>query len=322
MFLRLLSSLKTTLVLVLLLTVLSVWGSAGIHFNPSNYETIERGVLFDWLGARGLDGSTWWVWGMIVLAGLLALNTTVCATLRLAQYFRSRRIPVRALFAHLGHLGFLLVMGAHLLGSVAGFRAGERSVFPGQTFRLDERPDWKFNVGETDIVFAPQGYPISLSAGLSVERGDGEQKDALLGINRPMLLDGVAVYLNNVQETLRGCNLILDGQRNILAEMSSTALLPGGRLTFIRWTQTSAGELMLQALWEADSGDKIQKWTTYRRGAKLDINAGAGVRWGDIVVDKAAILDVRYDPGATMALVGAVMLSLSLLPLLWPRRRA
>jgi len=321
MLLRLLSSLKTTLALILFLVILSICGSAQIHFDPSSYNTIEQGVLFEWLLPRGLTGSTWWVWGMIVLSGLLVLNTTVCAALRLAKYFRSRRMPVRAFFAHLGHLGFLLVMAAHLLGSAAGFRAGERPVFRGQSFKLDQRPDWEFKLGETAIEFAPEGYPKSLSAEVSVERGEGEVSSALLGINRPMILDGVAVYVNNVQQGLRGCDIVVDGGKTVVAEIGSPVELPGGTLTFIQWTQTRQRELMLRFLWTSDSGAKRQQWVQYRPGGILDVNLGANFRWGDIVVDNSAMIDVRYDPGAKLALIGSVMLGLSLLPLLWPRRR-
>lgn len=323
MLLRILSSLKTTLALILFLVILSVCGSAQIQFDPSSYNTIEQGVLFEWLLPRGLTGSTWWVWGMIVLSGLLAVNTTFCATLRLAKYFRSRRMPVRAFFAHLGHLGFLLVMAAHLLGSAAGFRAGERPVFTGQSFKLDHRPDWEFKLGKTAIEFAPppRSYPKYLSAEVSIDRGKGETRSALLEINRPMILNGVAVYLNSVQQGLRGCDIVLDGGKTVVAEIGSPVELPGGTLTFTQWTQTRQKELMLRFLWTSGSGEKRQQWIQYRPGGILDFNLGPNFRWGNIVVDNAAMLDVRYDPGAKLALIGSVMLGLSLLPLLWPRRR-
>jgi len=324
MLLRILSSLKTTLALILLFTILAVCGSAQIQFDPSSYSTIEHGVLFEWLLPQGLTLSTWWVWGLIVLSGLLALNTTICAALRLAKYFSSRRMPVRALFAHLGHLGFLLVMAAHLLGSAAGFRAGDRPVFRGQSFKLDQRPDWEFKLGKTAIEFEPPplNYPKYLSAEVSIDPGEGETKSALLEINRPMILDGVAVYLNSVQQSLRGCDIVVDGGKTIVAEIGSPVKLPGGTLTFIQWTQNRQRELMLRFLWTSDSGAKRQQWMQYRPGGVLDLNLGANFRWGDIVVDNAAMIDVRYDPGAKLALIGSVMLGLSLLPLLWPRRRA
>ncbi len=313
--LRLFSSLRTTIGLSLALVALAIWGSLEIQFRPGSYATIEDTILLPWLRARvGEDPrAASWVLAMMGVSALLCLNTAVCVVRRLAAHARSGRWPVRAVAAHLAHLGFLVVLAAHLHGSVSGFRSDGHQAFGGQSFSVTDRPEWRFDVGELTLELAPQGYPTLLRAQVTARQGEAVLAQGAVEVNRPLLVQGVAVYVKAVQPSVRGWGVLLPDGRAVTAEVGSPLPLPGGTLLVREWTQMGGRAIALRVEWRPASGGSRQEWVVPSPGSPLPI--GPGLRWGEIVVDSLAIFDVRCDPGATMALVGSALLSLSLVPL-------
>jgi hypothetical protein len=321
--LRLLLSLRTTLGLVAALVSLSAWGSVAIQRSPEAYATIERGVLLEWLRTEGVrnPGASWWVAGMIAVAGALALNTVGCAADRLLRAWRQRRLTARSASAHLAHLGFLLVLLAHLIGSVAGFRSDGHRAFGGQRLEVPQRPGWSWEVKQVSAEFAPQGYPTSVDATVAVAIDGRDAGRGELRVNHPLHTRGVALYLSNAEPTLRGWTLRLPDGRLALAEVGRPLPLPGGQLELRDWSRTQEGHLALLIRWAPQGGSPLEGWLSPRPGVPLPVPSLAGVVWGEIAVDTLGTFDVRYDPGAPLALAGAAVLSASLVPLLWPRRR-
>ncbi|GAB4268845.1 MAG: hypothetical protein Kow0092_22740 [Deferrisomatales bacterium] len=315
------SSLKTALVLVVALCALAIWGSVQIQVAPGAYGAIEEGVLLEWLRSHGLarPGASWWILALVGATALLALNAAVCTLRRLLRHGRRRSLPLRSAAAHGAHLGFLLVLLAHLIGSAAGFRSDGHRAVSGGSFRVPPRPRWRFAVSDARVRYAPEGYPASLSARVRVLDGDRVIADSPVAINRPLIVDGVATYLKDVRTAVRGWRLRWPGQGEVLAEVGVPVATPWGRLTVLRWAPTrdrraAAAEL----LWEPRGAPPRSGWVVPEPAAPLPHPGLAQVRWGEIAVDTLATFDVRYDPGAGLALVGSVLLSLSLIPLLGP----
>ncbi|MBI5014925.1 MAG: cytochrome c biogenesis protein ResB [Deltaproteobacteria bacterium] len=321
---KILSSLKTTLALAAALAILSAWGSFAIQHTPQAYEAIEQGVLADWLRDAGLSrpAASWWICAMIFVAALLALNTCVCVTRRLLRSRRLRRLTVRSASAHVAHLGFLLVLLAHGIGSVAGFRSDGHRVFAGQSFAVTQRPGWTFRVGPVSLDLAPEGYPRSLDAEVSLQTGGETRDPTRVSVNHPLLADGVAVYLSGAEPTLRGWHLGLSDGRWTLAEIGQPLRLVGGELLLVDWARTPDGRIALQARWTPAVGASVDGWLWPTPGQSLSLPGGIALLWGEIEVEPLATFDVRYDPGASLALAGGAALSASLVPLLWPTRRA
>ncbi|MHB8763088.1 MAG: cytochrome c biogenesis protein ResB [Deferrisomatales bacterium] len=318
--LRALSSLKTTLLLCLALVGLSAWGSFHIQLHPAGYAAVEEGVLLEWLRRHGSTdpASAWWIVAMAAVAGLLAANTVVCVWRRLVEHRRAGRLPLRSLAAHGVHLGFLLVLAAHLVGSTAGFRSDGHPVFPGGSFSVPQLPGWAFEAGELTVEYAPQGYPRLLRADLAARAAGATLAAGAVEVNRPLHARGVAVYLKSAQPSLRGWQILLPGAPAAVAEVGRGLRLPGGELRVDDWTQLADRRLALQVAWRPDQGPPSRDWIVPRPGAPVPWLPQA--RWGEIVVDTLAIFDVRYDPGAGAALVGSIVLSVSLVPLVLRRR--
>ncbi|MFU8857827.1 MAG: cytochrome c biogenesis protein ResB [Deferrisomatales bacterium] len=322
--LRVLASLKTTLVLVGILVALSAWGSLAIQFRPGDYAAIEDSILWEWLRTTGAarPGAAWWVASLAAVTALLAVNTGVCVVQRLDRHRRSGRMPARALFAHLAHLGFLLVLGAHLVGAVTGFRSDGHAAFPGQSFSVEERPGWTYRVSDVRVDFAPQGYPRFLEAEVEVREGDQLLTGGAVRVNQPLHARGVAAYLKAAQPSLRGWHVVLPDGRPRRMELGRPTPLGEGTLTLLDWTRTPDRRIAVRVSWEPDGAPRAHTlWLAPAPGQPLGLPSGPPARWGDIAVDTLGIFDIRYDPGAGLALAGSALLSLSLIPLLWRGRR-
>lgn len=317
---KILSSLKTTLALAATLMTLSAWGSVAIQKTPEAYAQIERGVLAEWLRAAGV-ATSWWVAAMVAVAALLALNTCVCVTARLLRAWRTRRLTLRFASAHFTHVGFLLVLLAHAIGSAAGFRSDGHRAFSGGSFVVSARPGWAFDVGRIALDLAPEGYPRSLDAQMTVKVGGTQPRQASVRVNHPLFAQGVAVYLTGAEPMLRGWTLGLPDGRRVLAEIGRPVGLPAGDLVLADWMQTPEGRIALQAQWTPRGGAPVGGWLSPAPGQPLPLPGGTTLLWGEIAIEPLASFDVRYDPGAPLALAGGVALSASLVPLLWPRRR-
>ncbi len=318
---KILTSLRTTLALLSGLTLLAALGSFAIQLRPEDYASIEEGVLWDWLKAQGAAAPTWWVLGMVFLTALLAVNACCCVVASLLRA-RRRGIRARTLWAHATHLGFLLVLAGHLIGSVWGFRANNRMGFPGQTLRIAERPGWEFQIGPVRLEYAPEGFPRLLEAAVAVRSGAQTLARGAVRVNHPVTAQGVAFYLKDIRPAPRGWALHLPDGRPLYAEVGRPLPLPGGSSLLLQdWQQLPDGRLVVQTAWVGAGGQTAQDWVAPRPGELLPLPADPPLRWGELAVDDAGIFDVRYDPGAGLALSGGILLSASILPLLWPRWR-
>ena len=315
------TSLRTTLGLCALLVALSAWGSFAIQRHPDAYANIEAWILADWLSREGLSrpADSWWIAAMVLGAALLSVNTICCVAWHSIRFLRRGTIPTRALWAHLAHVGLLLVLGAHLLGSSRGFRSDGHTAFGGQRFSARERPEWSFVVEHVFLDLSTHGYPRDLAANVSVRTKGRLLAGGVVRVNHPLSVQGVAVYLKDASRSLRGWHLGLPDGRTFMAEMARPVALPKGTFTLADWTRTPDGSTAVFVVWAPHEGERVGGWILPAPGQPLPLPRELGLFWGDLAVDTLATFDVRYDPGIGLALAGAGLLSASLVPLLWNR---
>lgn len=73
-------SLRLTVYLCIIYILLSLWGSFSLQIDGNIYKTIDNEVLFSWLKQAGWPAlnKTFWVFLLIIILALLAINTFVC----------------------------------------------------------------------------------------------------------------------------------------------------------------------------------------------------------------------------------------------------
>ena len=73
---------------------------------------------------------TLWIYILIVLITLFAVNTFVCTTDRVFSIVRNKS-PWQMILPHIVHIGFLVALVGHLLGSTAGFKSPQNFILLG-----------------------------------------------------------------------------------------------------------------------------------------------------------------------------------------------
>ena len=161
---------------------------AGGSFVQKEGSRINEMALFTWLTQVPLKES-WWLWLSLVLLALLAVNTLFCIMESFRGKWQKGNI-VKIVPPHLMHLGFLLIMGAHLLSAYSGSK---------QTVEVGEGSALNFPDGSIihftgfSAEYGTRGMATAYSATVETKTGQREIRP-----NHPFFHNGYGVYLKDV----------------------------------------------------------------------------------------------------------------------------
>jgi hypothetical protein len=146
--------------------------------------------LFAWL-TTAPGTRCWWLWLSLLLLALLALNTVLCTIESLRQK-KGRSGLLLRLAPQVMHAGFLLIVLAHLISSVGGFK---QVMQVGEWSRIGFPDGAGVRIERLDAEVAVQGYITDFSA--SVTTSDGRR--GVIRPNEPFFWQGVGIYLKQVE---------------------------------------------------------------------------------------------------------------------------
>jgi hypothetical protein len=181
------------LCLGLLALVCSVMAAGSFRLSGEYAAAINSMPLFKWLRETPVSIS-WWLWIVLILLALLALNTVLCLSETL--WSRWGRGGWSALLApQCMHAGFLLIVLAHLMSatgsSFSAVTVGEMS--------LAALPNGnRFGVASISVVTSPQGMPLGFST-LLVPDITKPAERVLISPNHPWFRDGFGVYIKQAE---------------------------------------------------------------------------------------------------------------------------
>ena len=202
---KLLCSLKLTIVLAAITTLLAIGGSILIPFYPRIFGGLDSTPLGPWL-ERWLvqaPGMTWWIAVGGILVSLLAMNT-LCCLIDWCFYFRARWFKCGE---YLIHLGFVLILVAFWWGSQAGFRSENNTMLVGQSKPLQHLGiDLKLEGFKP--LLTPSGRPMEMLNTLALYRGDELIKRVETRSNHPLTWGGMVVIPISYGQTVRGGSYI------------------------------------------------------------------------------------------------------------------
>jgi len=171
---------------VLLLMAVGSFASGG-----EGGSSINDLPLFIWLRETPL-ATSWWLWATIGLLAALAVNTVFCSIESLRNKWERGNFLVR-IAPQVMHLGFLLIMVAHLFSAWGGFKQ-VMEVGEGSTIGF---PDGGVvQVGRIDSTIGPMGMPKDFSAQVRTVAGGTES--GTMRPNRPFFYRGFGIYLKEV----------------------------------------------------------------------------------------------------------------------------
>ena len=196
---KLLCSLKLTIILASVATLLAIGGSLLMPFNPQAFSGIEEQPLGPWLQQQEQTALTWWIpfgGGLVVLLGI----NTLCCFIDWLCHIRARW---RKCGEYLIHLGFILVLSAFLWGSHTGFRSSGNGLRVGQS-KLLPRPGVYLKLEAVEPIFNRNGRPIEIRNTLALYRGEQLLKRVQTRSNHPLTWHGLLVIPTSFGQTIWG----------------------------------------------------------------------------------------------------------------------
>ncbi len=154
--------------------------------------TINEVPLFLWLREVPVRES-WWLWVSLLFLALLALNTVLCSIDSLSAKWQRGSFLAR-LAPQAMHLGFLLIMVAHLQSAAGSFKQAVQ-VGPGSGITFPDGSSVVFT--DFNATYSPMGMPTSLSATFSYPKGGGAAS-ATISPNHPFFYQGHGIYVKDV----------------------------------------------------------------------------------------------------------------------------
>ncbi|MFO7578330.1 MAG: cytochrome c biogenesis protein ResB [Pelovirga sp.] len=186
----LLCSLKLAIVLASAATLLVIGGSLLLPFHPQLFAPLDEMILHDWIVATVPRAAalTWWVPGAGLLVILLGLNTLCC----LIDWLCHLRARWRKTGEYLIHLGFVLILGAFLWGSLTGFRSAGQPLLVGQSIALTPL-DLVLRLDALEPVLNEAGRPVDMTSTLVLVRGQEVLRRVETRVNKPLIWRGLVV---------------------------------------------------------------------------------------------------------------------------------
>ncbi|KAF0217008.1 MAG: hypothetical protein FD174_3457 [Geobacteraceae bacterium] len=148
--------------------------------------------LFAWLRETPVVTS-WWLWLTIACLALLALNTVVCSIESLRnKYGRTNFLVLIA--PQLMHLGFLLIVLAHLFSAYGGYKQ-VMQVYEGSAIGFPDGE--RVQVAAITAAAGPMGMMTDFGAELRYG-APGNEKSQTIRPNEPLFYKGVGIYVKDV----------------------------------------------------------------------------------------------------------------------------
>ncbi len=206
---RWLGGIRLTVFILLLLTADTAVGYLCLNRRAGLFQPLNDLGLLQWAQTYAWHnpGHTAWLFVLFILLSLLALNTFVCTTSRVAALARSRAHFTKAVFVfklapHIMHYALIIILagylGSYLFSEVYPSRTLTRNssvTIPGTgiSLRLDST-DFRYYEGDRLDYF--NGRAIQASARLLLSSG-GREWIETIAVNRPIICGSYGLFLKS-----------------------------------------------------------------------------------------------------------------------------
>jgi len=285
-------------------------------------------LLLDWLVTTGRQfmSSTYSVYLLLLLLGVIAANTAVCTLDKVPFLLRQiTREKVRlkhpwlrwTVFAPtMAHLGFMLVLGGHLLSGAVGFRSSENIFLKDE---LSEVPQLNayLRLEEFRPEFFPRGMPKQFYSRVSLF--DSEKKllkEQTISVNHPLFYQGAGFYQSSYGEDFDRLEVMVSrpGTRYQTLKLKEEQGIEIGEDTILKLnsiTSNYRGQGYAMAYFELEKPGQFSSAPIYLvRGRNTAQLGEYTVAVTDVLTRPYTVLTINQDPGAPYVLAGASMLTL------------
>lgn len=315
-----------TIILSILICLIAVWGSLLTVRYPEFYRSLDQVILLPRLlsfGANNLS-FTLWIYILIVLIALFAINTAICTTDRVFSIIRNRS-PWQTILPHIVHIGFLIALLGHLLGSSYGFKSPENFIMKGDSIAVPNSEGLKVRLDDVVVEGRANSKEIeSLKTTVTLIEGAQEILTGDIEINGPLIYKGIAFYHLNHGQMPMGLVLRAGGEIKKVAFDSSFETPSGDTFKF--------GVIYPDFALDGDTGQAYSRSGAFRNPAQ-EIISGAGNRGylaisrpgssvtidgteivlEDFILDTYVVLSINKDPGIGLIIAGSLVLTFGII---------
>lgn len=326
------SSIWLTIVLAALICVDAAWGSILAVRQPEVFRGLDRVVLMPALIASPKTGLFLWIYILIILIFLFAINTFVCTADRIYSIVKQKS-PWKSFFPHIVHIGFLIALLGHLAGSVAGFKSYGNIIYQGELTPVPRVEGLSMRLDKFDMKETAQGEIESLKTHVTLLKNNAEVKSGDIEINSPLIYDGIAFY--HIDQGAMPVGLILDvgGEKATVRFYSAVKLSGNGSIAlgaiYPDFALDSAGRPQIlsndyknphiEVIYKDASG-------TEKKGFLNAAEQGNSIKLGsrtvtinNFALSQYVVLNVSKDPGIWFIIAGSVILTVGMVLLLFLR---
>lgn len=189
-------SLKTAVWTLFALVYLFFIGSYMMPAYREIFAPMNEDILFRWIqGIASVKlGYTWWFFAALAALVLLTINTLACSIQAVMGRW-SRADFLLRISPQIVHIGFLMILLAHLLGAGWGYRLS--GMMPeGAYAPLPE--DRALSLRELRVQADASGYLTDWTAEVDLFENNVRVMTGTLGPNKPLFYNGVGIYLKSL----------------------------------------------------------------------------------------------------------------------------
>ncbi len=283
------------------------------------YEELDREILFPYLLkiAPMHPELTLWIFVLILLVALFAVNTTVCTIDKLYMILK-KKAPRRALLPQLVHIGFLVALAGHLIGSIDGFRAYGNVAIEGEKVPVPNTEGLYMRLDGVDAEFSRLAGLTALSVSMTLLEDDQVVYTDVMSINDPLIYRGIAFYYVKHGRTLKGFIVDVDGRTMEVSPDGSFAS-PSGRIFYfgkIYSADDGSGRAVPFIEVIADNGKR--GFLRLIPSSRVEID-GTPIALKDYVLATYGIFTINKDPGIWLIGAGSLMLVVGMVGLMFAR---
>ncbi len=191
--LRFFLSLRTAIWLLISLILFFLIGAVMMPARPE-YRALYMEPLLPWM-LNSPPLVSWWLWLSLAASALLAANTLLCSIESIVRK-REARQWLLIISPQIVHIGFLLILLAHLFSSYGSFKA-TAVAYQGTVLALPDGSEVLFR--DVRAAADPSGFVTDWSADISYAVQGQETSRDTIRPNRPSLRNGMGLYIQTVR---------------------------------------------------------------------------------------------------------------------------
>ncbi len=316
----------------MLICLNAVWGSIVTINNPQAFQKLDHTILFQWLVSSGLTNMnlSLWIYILIFLIFIFALNTAACTADRIITIVLTRR-PWHTISPQLVHIGFLIALLGHLIGSVYGFRSQGNLLVEGKNMPVPYHDGLLLRLDGVDTEISENGELNSIETKVTLLYGDSEVASKSITINGPLIYKGTAFYHVNHGNTVTGVRIEID-KRDVKVDFGQGFGTPDGKQRFMlgriipdfaidyRGLPYSRSNMYRNPHVEVLSSTGSSGWLPLSIGASIRVDDHT-ISLRDHIVSSYAIINIYKDPGIWFIIAGSTVLTLGMILSLFFRGR-